>query len=302
MTGRRLTIDPKGSNEDLKRSTKGEAEYPPLTQGKGENQDPMGSLPKDGKNKGTSPRDPRGLKSDDPNQSRPLELPKGRFATQILASLDQEEKGQETPSLYPNKEKGKNKRNLSGGSDYNDTPRKILHLQEDLELSDSQFSWRDLELSSVSSIDPEGEKLEIPKEGSSPKGGEGDFIEVTKKNRATHSILRQAAAFQDTITPPTPGPTSNTLAWHAEPLQYIYIMYTFVKGTLGEKKLQEFARGLAKHIGGFEAAYPPTSTHGPYFKVETGKANKASNYVHNGIEIKYTEIFMSKPECNGENR
>ena len=77
-------------------------------------------------------------------------------------------------------------------------------------------------------------------------------------------------------------------------------MYTFVKGTLGEKKLQEFARGLGKHIGGFEAAYPPTSTLGPFFKVETGKVNKASNYVHNDTEIKYTEIFMFKPEFNGK--
>ena len=109
MTGRRLTIDPKGSNEDLKRSTKGEAEYPPLTQGKGENQDPMGSLPKDGKNKGTSPRDPRGLKSDDPNRSRPLELPKGRFATQILASLTRRKRDRKPPAYTQTRRRGKTK-------------------------------------------------------------------------------------------------------------------------------------------------------------------------------------------------
>ena len=59
-------------------------------------------------------------------------------------------------------------------------------------------------------------------------------------------------------------------------------MYTFAK-CLGEAKLQEFAKGLAKHVGGFQSA--PAQDQGPFFKMETSKAQKASKYEHPGIDI-----------------
>ena len=65
---------------------------------------------------------------------------------------------------------------------------------------------------------------------------------------------------------------------------------------MGEAKLQDFAKGLAKHVGGFQSAYAPVQDQGQFFKMENSKAQKACKYEHPGIDIKYVSITKEKPE------
>ena len=202
--------------------------------------------------------------------------------------------------------KRNSKRDLSSNSETEDMPNKFSCLLDkgDDSLDISPIPSLDLNPESPREIPHEGSYLD-PTHRSMPDQTVEDFIdqmytEVNKTNQKSHKTGSNVAAFEEPINTPTPPTSPSSPAWKAEPLQYVYIMFTFVKGSLGEGKLQEFAKGFAKYIGGFASAHPPTSTHGPFFKIEASKAHKASNYNHNGIEIRYVETFINVPDFNKE--
>ena len=133
----------------------------------------------------------------------------------------------------------------------------------------------DFGLSPIATPEGSSGKVRIPQEGSYIDLGEEDFTEVTKKNRKTHGT-KNAAAFEEPIRNTySPIPT-NVRTWAHEPIQYVYMLYTFAKG-LWEAKLQEFAKGLAKHVSGFQSAYAPVQDQGPFFKMENSKRKRHAN-------------------------
>ena len=221
--------------------------------------------------------DPREITHKDPIEViTPLE---GLFAIKMGSMIGTPEPSMMTPG------KGQ-KRDAS--SDLENTIAKQLCLDEEI-LTPGDFG-----LSPIATPEGSSGKVRIPQEGSYVDLGEEDFTEVTKRNRKTHGT-KNAAAFEEPIKDThSPTPTG-TRTWAHEPIQYVYVLYTFTKN-MGEAELQDFAKGLAKHVGGFQSAYAPVQDQGPFFKMENSKAQKACKYEHPGIDIKYVSITKEKPE------
>ena len=213
-----------------------------------------------------------------PKEPPSIPLEQGLFATGISA-LEMM-----SPFYTPQGGKRNPKRDLSSNSETEDMPNKFSCLLDkgDDSLDISPIPSLDLNPESPEEFPHEGSYLDPTHRSMQDQTVEDFrdhmFTEVNKTNKKTHKTELTAVAFEEPISTPTPPTSPSSPAWKAELLQYVYIMFTFVKGTLGEGKLQEFVKGFTKHIGGFASAHSPTSAHGPFFKVEASKAHKASNY------------------------
>ena len=285
-----MTIDLKGSSKGGT-SSKGKDPKGSLPQ-EGEGKDPKGALTQGDKRKdpaGSQPpsgdkRDPKGSQMDprEITHKDPIEVItplEGLFAIKMGSMI-----GTPEPSMMTS---GKGQKR-DASSDLENTIAKQLCLDEEI-LTPGDFG-----LSPIATPEGSSGKVRIPQEGSYVDLGEEDFTEVTKRNRKTHGT-KNAAAFEEPIKDThSPTPTG-TRTWAHEPIQYVYVLYTFTKN-MGEAKLQDFAKGLAKHVGGFQSAYAPVQDQGPFFKMENSKAQKACKYEHPGIDIKYVSITKEKPE------
>ena len=291
--------DPKDISAKGAGSSKGSSKKGLIGQGGGSqgDRDPKGSEAHKGSMK--EERDPEGSqiamtpagnkvdkgmgKTQDPKGSQGI-IPEQGLFTQAIAYL--------TPitPITPGKRKDR-----SGSSEENsfEKPSKAAHL------SATYFGAKDLDIS-FSSIELSDDY---------DKEGDGDFIKVTRKNRGIHSSPKNATAFEEQIINPTPTPTKSK-SWTTEPLQYVYVMYTFVKN-IGDNKILEYTKGLSNHkqnprihkgtVEPYRRIHhrlpPPSQSHGPYFQMDQHKANKAIHYDHPGIEIKYVTQSNSPPSA-----